>query len=392
MRAMLLAAVCAVCLLADSEVKAMSAETQSNQYTKWRYGPPADPSFFPIGVWAQAPRDAGKYREIGVNFLLSLPGGPTEEQLADLRKHGMRTICRQNEVGLAHADDPIIIGWMHGDEPDNFTKNDEDKWVPKATPQKIIDDYDRIRQRDPGRPVLLNLGQGVANDQWKGGWAKADDYVELVKGSDIVSYDIYPMCSSRPETAGKMELIGLGVERLCKWGEGKRIVWFITEAAHINSAERMATPGEMRSEVWMAIIHGATGIVYFCHQWQPEKDFAFPIHDPVVKGTLTKLNAQITELAPVLNSPTLEGAVEVQSANAAVPIRTMVKRHEGDVYVFAVSMRTDETTGTFQVQGVGGAAEAEVLGEGRKVAVSGGRFSDTFNHYAAHIYRIRGGR
>jgi hypothetical protein len=188
MRAMLLAAVCAVCLFAGSEVQAMGAETQSNQYTKWRYGPPADPSFFPIGVWAQAPRDAGKYREIGVNFLLSLPGGPTEEQLADLRKHGMRTICRQNEVGLAH-----------GDEPDNFRRSDAGQWVPKATPQKIIDDYEQIVRKDPGRPVLLNLGQGVANDQWKGGWAKADDYVELVKGSDIVSYDIYPMCSSRSE-------------------------------------------------------------------------------------------------------------------------------------------------------------------------------------------------
>jgi hypothetical protein len=28
-------------------------------------------------------------------------------------------ICAQNEVGLAHKNDPIIVGWMHDDEPDN---------------------------------------------------------------------------------------------------------------------------------------------------------------------------------------------------------------------------------------------------------------------------------
>jgi len=384
----------ALALFVHSEASAMEGsgmKTPANPYAQWENGPSADPGYFPIGVWAQDPRNAAKYRDIGVNLYLSLPGGPTAQQLADLRKAGLKTICHQNQFGLANLDDSTVIGWMHGDEPDNFTRDETGtKWVPKKSPQQIIADYKRVRQNDPSRPVLLNLGQGVANDYWKGGWAKEKDYIELVKGCDIVSYDIYPMCSSRKEVAGKMELIGLGVERLRKWTNDEKIVWFITEATHIQNETRMATPEEIRSEVWMAIIHGARGIIYFCHQWKPTKDFAFPIHDPVVKETLTVLNAQIMELAPVLNSPTIEGLVSVTSANPAVPVKTMVKRYGGDLYVFAISMRPDATAVTFQIQGLTGDAEAEIVGENATVKIKGGRFTQTYADYAAHIYRVKG--
>jgi len=45
--------------------------------------------------------------------------GPTEDQLAALQKAGMFVICGLNETGRRHRHDPTIIGWMHGDEPDN---------------------------------------------------------------------------------------------------------------------------------------------------------------------------------------------------------------------------------------------------------------------------------
>jgi len=39
--------------------------------------------------------------------------------LKNLTAAGMPVICEQNRLALAHKDRPIIIGWMHGDEPDN---------------------------------------------------------------------------------------------------------------------------------------------------------------------------------------------------------------------------------------------------------------------------------
>jgi len=372
-------------------VSLQQAAWNSTPYAKWKNGPSSDPDYFPIGVWTQEPGDASKYRELGVNLYLGLWEGPTEAHLAALKKAGMKTICKQNEVGLKHIDDPTIIGWMHGDEPDNFKKNDEGNWVPKQKSDSIVADYHAIRQNDPTRPVLLNLGQGVANDHWKGGWAKEKDYRELVQGSDIVSYDIYPACSTRKEVTGRLELCALGIERLREWSEDRKTVWFITEVANTQTTQRRATPEEMRFEIWSSIIHGARGIVYFCHQWKPERDYALPLNDPIARQAVTTINRQITELAPVLNSPTiLKDAVVVTGSDPSVPVALMQKNHGGAVYLFASAMAKDETTAVFRLNGIEQATVVEVLGEERTLRVENGTFTDTFNGYEVHLYRIKG--
>ena len=70
----------------------------------------------------------------------------------------------------------------------------------------------------------------------------------------------------------------------------------------------------------MALIRGAKGIVYFCHQWEPNKDFAFPANNPEVRAAVTGINKQVLELAPVLNSPTLKDTASVESSAKDVPI------------------------------------------------------------------------
>src|SRR5450432_228433 len=59
----------------------------------FRNGFPADTSFFPIGVWLQWPGRAPSYQAIGINTIVGLYEGPTEEQLAELAKHGMFAIA-----------------------------------------------------------------------------------------------------------------------------------------------------------------------------------------------------------------------------------------------------------------------------------------------------------
>src|SRR4051812_37722183 len=72
----------------------------------------ADPTFFPLAVWLQNPSNAARYKAAGINLYVGLWRGPTEEQLAQLREQGMYVICSQNVAGLAHKDDPTIVGWM----------------------------------------------------------------------------------------------------------------------------------------------------------------------------------------------------------------------------------------------------------------------------------------
>src|SRR5262245_25122128 len=82
-------------------------------------GLPQTPEWFPLAVWLQAPANAERYRAIGINTYVALWRGPTEEQLDALDRAGMRVICGQSERSLRFKDRATIVGWMHGDEPDN---------------------------------------------------------------------------------------------------------------------------------------------------------------------------------------------------------------------------------------------------------------------------------
>ena len=88
-------------------------------FARWQNGPPAAPSYFPIAVWLQDPENARRYQQAGINLYIGLWNGPTEAQLASLKAAGMPVFCEPNAVGLAHKADRTIVGWMHGDEPDN---------------------------------------------------------------------------------------------------------------------------------------------------------------------------------------------------------------------------------------------------------------------------------
>ena len=79
-------------------------------WQQWKNGLPESPDYFPIGVWLQSPDNARRYADAGFNLYVGLWEGPTEKQLAALTAAKMRVICEQNEVGLAHKNDPHPVG------------------------------------------------------------------------------------------------------------------------------------------------------------------------------------------------------------------------------------------------------------------------------------------
>lgn len=378
-------------------LSAFPARAASTPYDQWKNGPGADPSFFPIGVWLQDPRNAEKYKAAGINLYIALWKGPTTNQLDALAKAGLRVICSQNKIGLENKDNPVIAGWMHGDEPDNAQAIPNGKgYGPPILPEKIIADYERIRAADPTRPVLLNLGQGVAYDNYIGRGVRRnhpEDYREYIKGCDIASFDIYPVVHDSPEVIGKLEYVPNGVRRLIEWGGGKKAAWNCIECTHIGGKHnRKATPEEVRSEVWMSLIAGSQGIIYFVHQFEPAFREAALLDDPEMLRAVTALNHQIHELAPVLNGPTLKEAVELKTADAQGSIATMVKRHDGQTYLFAANLRNAPTDCEFKLKQMPEGASVEIIGEDRKLALTTGSFKDQFKPYGVNLYRVAGGQ
>jgi len=384
-------------LIGDEGGISMSAET----YSKWRNGPPDDNSYFPIAVWLQNPKNATGYKEIGINLYVGLWKGPTEEQLKDLSDAGMQVICAQNNVGLAHIDDPnimnyhLITGWMHGDEPDNAQlitdpQTGEKRYGGPVPPQRIVDDYEKLRSRDPSRPILLNLGQGVANDDWygRGSGAHIDDYLTYVKGADIVSFDVYPVVGiNKTDGENYLWYVAKGVSRLVKWSDGKKIIWNCIECTQIGEENKKATPHQVRAEVWMSLIHGSSGLIWFVHEWKPKFNEHALLDDPEMKSAVSKINHQIHELAPIINSPTIENFVDVKSSDPEVPIAIMVKKYNEKIYIFSVCMRNKPTKGTFKLNGIS-QPNAQVLWEGRDIDIKNSEFIDYFEPYDVHVYTV----
>jgi len=358
----------------------------ANATEHWENGPPADEKFFPIAVWLQNPRNAARFQAAGINLYVGLYRGPTSNQLAELKQAGVSVICSQTR-GLEFKNDPTIIGWMHGDEPDNAQPKQGGGYGPPIAPEKIVADYKKVRDADPTRPVLLNLGQGVAWDRYIGRGVRSnhpEDYAEYLKGCDIASFDIYPVVHDHADILGKLWKVPEGVERLRKWGDDKKIVWNCIEASRISSETAKPNASQIRTEVWMSLIHGSRGLIYFVHQFKPRFAEASLLQDAELLAGVTAINKQVQSLAPALNSPTVADGVAVTSDS---PVDAVAKRQGDSTYVFSVAMRNQPAKAVFNVKGAKGTAE--VLGESRSIPVKDGKFEDGFKPYEVHLYRIQ---
>ena len=395
-------ALLAILFLSASQARADEISKASPQ-AHWTNGPNADSKSFPIAVWLQSPHNASKYKAIGINLYVGLWQGPNAEQISELKRQHMPVICDQNSYALAHLDEKTIVGWMHGDEPDNAQELPNHKgYGPPIAPAKIVEAYQEIKARDPTRPVMLNLGQGVAWDGWFGRGVRSkhpEDYAQYVKGGDIVSFDIYPAVHDNPAIAGKLWYVARGVERLRGWVGDDRIVWNCIECTRISNTKTKPTPQQVKAEVWMSIIDGSRGLIYFCHQFKPQFIEAGLLADDEMAKAVASINRQIQSLAPVINSSVNQNAATIAAQSAIVPpdmvrllaskpIAITTRKHGDSTYVFAVRMEGTRATGEFQVKGISGSVVARVLGEDRSVPMHDGRFTDDFDGYAVHLYQI----
>jgi hypothetical protein len=346
-----------------------------------------DETFFPLAVWLQSPRNAERFKAAGINTYVGLWRGPTEEQFTQLKAAGLKLICHQNKFALAHKDDPSIIAWMQDDEPDNAQSLGQGKgYGPPVLPEKVIARYNEVREADPSRPVLLNLGQAVAWDNYIGRGVRRnhpEDYAEYVKGGDIVSFDIYPITHPEKAVRGKLELVANGVKRLKEWA-GEREVWNCVEAKVSEEGEARLTPEQLRSEVWMSIIHGSRGIIYFVHRFKPTFSEASVFDDAELLKALTSVNQQINRLAPVLNSEETP-KVTVRDTTA---VAALAKRKGDSTYLFTVSLSPEPTSAKFNIEGLSGDYDVEVLEENRRLGKSSGAIEDKFDGYQAHLYKL----
>jgi hypothetical protein len=332
----------------------------------------------------QSPANAARYKAVGVNHYVGLWQGPTEEQMTDMQAAGMPVVCEQAGVWQAHLEHTTIHGWLNADAPDNAQENPDGSYAPCIAPSVTQARYAQMAAADATRPVTLMLGQGVATPDWVGRGectGQTEDYPSYARAADILVNYTYPLNNDHP-----LELVATGIENLDRYAGHSKPIMADLEASNINGRVR-PTPHQLRAEVWMSLIHGAAGIQYFCHQIEPNFNETDCLDDGPTAAALAQINAQLEELAPLLNTQSFE--LSPTSRNPDAPVHAVLKKSGKDRYVFAVSMAKVATTAMFSLAGIDSATSIEVIGEGRNLAPSNDAFEDAFEGYGVHLYRLR---
>jgi hypothetical protein len=350
-------------------------------YDDWSQGFPADPDYFPLGVWMQNPINAERFAAVGVNHYVGLWEGPTDEQLSTAEEANMPVVCEQAGVWQSNLEDANIRGWLQADGPDNAQELPDGSYGPCIEPSESRARYADMVAADASRPVVLLLGQGVAIPDWVGRGdctGRTEDYPEYAKAADILVNYTYPIANQNP-----IELVATGIEKLNEYAAWSKPVIADIEASSIDGLPR-PTPHQLRAEVWMSLIHGAAGIQYFCHRMTPLNETDC-LDDADTAAALSRINREIMELAPALN--TRSYAIDPVSSNGAVPVRAVLKQVGSERYVFAAGMADGVTTARFPLTGRFAPPAIEVIAEGRSIEPVDGAFEDAFEPYDVHLYR-----
>jgi hypothetical protein len=361
------------------------------------------PDRFPIGVWLQQPKHAQRYRALGVNVYVGLWQGPTSGQLATLKQAGMPVVCQQNEVALSDPDRDIILGWLQQDEPDNAQPLlgkvglAQFGWGSPVPPAEMVERYRRMKAKDATRPVFLNLGKGVAWDAWKGRGNRTghpEDYRDYVRAADIVSFDIYPAVDLDTSLAGRLEVVAKGVRRLVTWAGPEKRVWNVIGSSRVKNPAARVDPDQIRAQVWMSIISGSRGIIYFVHQFKPRFVEATWLAEPGLAAAMREINAQVQGLAAVINRPASDDISEWRLVGDAKPgpiedkLAITSRRHGCWTYVFAASLVNRPVRLAMRLDKVRQGAALEVMHERRTIRLGQDGYIDDFLPYGVHLYRV----
>jgi len=382
-------------------------------FGRWANSFRTDPSYFPIGVWAESFADdqnarnvINNYETMGINFF------PEPYDMPD----GIASYIRSKGMYLVtDTTNPANAARMTTDEPDwrgchpdsGGVAAQAPAWAGTCTtlgsstgaresgpvsPSFIQAWADGLRQRDPARPIYGQFTHapraGIPGCQEH--WNDERTARAYFATSDVISFDWYVLTHPwSPNACRFVWFQGDAVANARRLSDYSKPVLPFIETSYIfeNNSYR-PTAADVNAEVWNAIIGGARGIQYFNHDFRVGtarvlQDSRFAD----IRAQVTATNARIRGLAPVINSSFANGLATVASGQASV----MAKSYDGSYYVF-VAPRTKSAQTVTLTLADGGFSTATVLDENRTVSITNGQLTDTFaDQNTIHIYKLTPG-
>lgn len=333
-----------------------------------RFSYAKDASFFPIVLYHSLTGNHKEHRysfktaaDAGFNTIHPWEGQRLDAVIGDARAHGLQVIFHYpNDTEIQkYAEDPNILAWYLDEEPTGLFPK-EAIYGKLAAYNKRVSEIRALDRSTPIFPLDRPILKGREED-WKV-WASI---------GDVSSHFYYPISGEHTASLATPADMPGSVRHAAHLNAYKRPVWMVIQA-FTKPSERwtMPTPAQLRAMTYTALVHGATGIMFFAYDSFVTRDGLViamapdPVerHQPLTKRTpidadeaqlqqsralwseTKKLTRELATLTPAILSPTSRRDLQVFVTGKSVsetPIRVLAKEQAGALIVIAVNL--DET-------------------------------------------------
>ncbi len=211
-----------------------------------------------------------------------------------------------------------------------------------------------------------------------------EDLARYCRAADVSGMDIYPVeGANHSDLPNKtLSVVGDEVDKNRRTVHDRKPVWAILQGFGWSVWEkdparhkRAPTWAETRFMAYDAILHGATGIIYWGASYEHR--------DSDIWDSLRRMAAELKDLTPALVSPDV---VDVGAESADSTVIAMGRRVEGKLWVVAVNERDAKTEAKIALP-KGVATLQRWREDGDRPPVRGNRVTDSFGPYGVHVYR-----
>ena len=327
--------------------------------------------FFPVGVYSAdfTEYSFSRYNELGFNTILyrSTNAASSRLVLDKAAYYGLKVVTGYIWGASASqtTQHQAFLGYHNSDEP---------AWC-GADVQKLIHEYQKMKDLDPFHPIWLNHAPRNTVRTLK----------NYNRACDISGVDIYPV-SANKNGGGHSEMDDKTISCIGKYtlkmrrtvDDRKPVIMVLQGFAwdkyydRKQKNARYPTYRESRFMVWDAIVHGAKGIFYYGTNHVPDEH-------PFWRD-LGRVNQELRNMANVITAP--KGtSFEVDNKNIAV----MSKKYNGHNYLIAVNTSPESQKVKFSFSGF--SKRCHILFTKRFIPVMDGSvFADSFNAYEVKFY------
>lgn len=287
---------------------------------------------------------------------------------------------------------PALLCWEMEDEP-AFTWNSAEL---RIKPEQMTETYQLIKQNDPKHLIITN--HGPVN--------LVSTLQKYNSSTDIVSCDIYPVIPHgiKAEYAlypdgfqgdllnTYISQVGEYVDKMKKVVNNAKPVFMVLQgfAWEMLKPESKRDPqmilyptyAESRFMAFDAIVHGATGIVYWGTDFTPQpSDFM---------DNLNRVTRELSGLQQVLAAKNVRFPLQINYHELRYSvdrgIEFTAKKFQGKTYLFTVNADKNPVEITFgKLQKY---KSVKLLNENRTVELLNGKLTDNYKPFDVHIYEF----